>query len=426
MKIRFTNARILTMKDGEDIFEGELWVENNRITYVGNKVVSDEMFDRVIDLKGNVIMPGFKNAHTHSAMTFLRSYADDLPLQEWLYNAVFPMEDKLQPDDVYHLAKVAIAEYLTCGITANFDMYFFPERIADASIDCGFRTVILGCMNDFKESVNVLKNHYEVLNNKSDLVTYMLGFHAEYTTNENSLIELSKLANELHAPIYTHSSETENEVKGCIERHGLTPTMYFEKLGLYNYGGGAFHCVVMSDEDLEIFKKRNLYAVTCPGSNVKLASGIAPISKMLDMGINLAIGTDGPASNNALDMFREMHLTTTLQKIATKDAAAADAFSILKMATVGGAHALGLNDADVLEVGKLADLTVIDLHRPNMQPLNNIAKNIVYSGSKENVILTMVNGKILYENGKFDLGVDIEEIYRKANEITERIKSSRK
>lgn len=423
MKIRFINARILTMKDGDEIFEGELWTDGNKISYVGPKKESSDNFDRVIDLNGNVIMPGFKNAHTHSSMTFLRSYADDLTLHDWLYNAVFPMEEKIDGDDMYHLAKVAIAEYLTSGITANFDMYFFPERVGEASIDCGFRTVLLGSVNNFKESVQKLEKYYHLLNNKSELLTYRIGFHAEYTTDREILVELSKLANSLKTPIYTHSSETENEVKGCIERHGVTPTVLFDQLGLYNYGGGAFHCVYMSDEDLEIFKKRGLYAVTCPGSNVKLASGIAPLCKMQEYGINIAMGTDGPASNNCLDMFREMHLTTALQKIATGDAAAMDAYSVLKMATVNGAHAMGLFDADVLDVGKLADLCVINLHRPNMQPINNIAKNIVYSGSKENVYLTMVNGKILYENGEFFIGEDIEKIYQKANEITSRVKN---
>ena len=218
-----------------------------------------------------------------------------------------------------------------------------------------------------------------------------------------------------------HSSETESEVKECIDRYGKTPTALFDELGLFNYGGGAYHSVWVNDSDLEIYKNRGVYAVINPGSNAKLASGIAPVSKMLDRGINLAIGTDGPSSNNALDMFREMYLLAATQKLNDRDASSTDANEILKMATVGGARCMGLDDCDVIDVGKTADLIVIDLKRPNMQPINNLTKNIVYSGSKENVKLTMINGRILYENGEF-IGNDLEEIYYNAQKITDRIK----
>ena len=194
-----------------------------------------------------------------------------------------------------------------------------------------------------------------------------------------------------------------------------------EELGMFEYGGGGYHCVYVTDEDIEIFKKRGLIMVTNPGSNVKLASGVAPIQKFLDAGVDVAIETDGPSSNNCLDMFREMFLVTGLAKLKANDAAAVDALKVLKMATVNGAKAMGLLDADVLEAGKEADIVMIDLHQPNMQPLNNIAKNIVYSGSKQNVKLTMVHGKILYESGEFFIGEDPEDIYRKSNEILKRL-----
>ena len=426
MRIKFINARILTLDNSFDILDGELVVKDKLIEYVGEKAPDGE-YDRVIDCNKNLLMPGFKNAHTHSAMTFVRSYADDLPLHDWLFDKIFPMEEKLTSNDIYELSKLAIAEYVSSGITANFDMYMEPRSFAKASVETCFRTVVLGCVNNFTESVQIMRENYKYLNNFSDLITYRLGFHAEYTTDEKILIELSKLANELHEPVFTHSSETKDEVEGCKERHnGLTPTQYFEKLGLYNYGGGGYHLVEMSDDDIEIFKKRNLYAITCPGSNTKLASGIADIKKFLDNKIPVAIGTDGPASNNALDMFREMYLVTGLQKLKHEDASCCDALDVLYMATVNGARAMGLNDADVLREGKLADIIMLDMHQPNMQPINNIAKNIVYSGSKQNVKMTMINGKILYENGNFYFGEDIEEIYRKANEITQKIKDMMK
>jgi len=409
------------MVEGQEMFLGDLIVAGERIEFVGPSQAHAGHFDRVIEANGNVIMPGFKNAHTHSPMTFLRSFADDLPLREWLYEAVFPYEARLQPKDVYHLAKVAFAEYLTSGITADFDMYYFPIEIARASIDVGFRTLCLGTVSNYKESVAILKDHYRIINQMHPLVSYRLGFHAEYTTDEEILVELAKAAHELKTPIFTHISETEREVASCIERHGLTPPQYLDKLGLFDYGGGGFHCVHLTDDDIALFKRRGLFAVTCPGSNTKLGSGIAPIQKMIDEGIDLAIGTDGPGSNNCLDMFKEMTLTFALQKTKLKSATAAAPEKILKMATVGGAKAMGLTESDVLAVGKFADLTLIDLWQPNMQPLNNIVKNIVYSGSKINVKLTMVAGKILYEDGCFHLGEPIEDIYRKAQEVTERL-----
>ncbi|HZJ89656.1 MAG TPA: amidohydrolase [Bacilli bacterium] len=423
MKIRFINALILTMEEDRRIFHGEIHVENERITYVGPSQDFDTPFDRIINCDGNLLMPSFKNAHTHSAMTFLRSYADDLPLFEWLETAVFPLEDKLQPGDQYVLTKIAFAEYLTSGVTACFDMYYSPLETAKAAIDVGFRAVLVGTVTKYKESVKEMKAAFETINKMHPLVSYHLGFHAEYTSSPAILAELAKAAHELKVPIWSHISETKREVEECIERHGKTPAEYIASLGLYKYGGGGFHGVHFRDVDFEIYKKYDLHIVTNPSANTKLASGIAPIKRFLDEGINVAIGTDGPASNNALDFFREMFLVTGLAKLRESDASVVNAYEVLKMATVNGARALGLKDARYLTEGSLADIIMLDLMQPNMQPINNIEKNIVYSGSKVNVLLTMVHGKILYENGEFYLDEPIEEIYRKAQVITERLKN---
>lgn len=424
MKIRIYNARILTMEQNSEMFEGEIQIEDDKIVYVGKSMATDEVvWDREIDAKKNLVMPGFKNAHTHSAMTFLRSYADDLPLQEWLYNRVFPMEAKLTPEDVYWCAMLANMEYLTSGITANFDMYMKNESNAKASVDSGFRTVLCGSINDFGGTVEDMEQEYLRFNSYDSLISYQLGFHAEYTTSREILEGMATLGQKYQKPVYTHNSETENEVAGCIERYGKTPTAFLNELGMFEYGGGGFHCVHMTQEDLDICKEKGIWVVTNPSSNVKLASGIAPIQKMHDMGIGLAIGTDGPASNNCLDMFREMFLVTGLQKVSQKNASAMDAMDVLHMATVGGAKAMGLDDCDVLAAGKCADLIMIDLQQPNMQPLNNIAKNIVYSGSKQNIKMTMVAGKILYEDGAFSFGIAPEEVYAKANESITRMKN---
>ena len=424
MKIRIYNARILTMQQDMPLFWGELQVEDGKITYVGEeKKVSGDAWDRQIDAEGNLLMPGFKNAHTHSAMTFLRSYADDLPLQEWLYNQVFPMEAKLTEEDVYWAAMLANLEYLTSGITANFDMYMKNESNAKASADMGFRTVLCGSINDFGGTVEEIEEEYLHFNKYNPLISYQLGFHAEYTTKRQILEDMAALGKKYKAPVFTHNSETENEVAGSIERYGTTPTAFLNSLGMFDYGGGGFHCVHMTQEDLDICKEKGIWVVTNPSSNVKLASGIAPIQKMLSMGIGLAICTDGPASNNCLDMFREMFLVTALQKVSLSDAAAVDALEVLHMATAGGARAMGLADCDVLAEGKCADMVLLDLQKPNMQPLNNITKNIVYSGSKQNVKMTMIDGKILYEDGVFHVGTAPEEIYAKVNESITRMKS---
>lgn len=427
MNIRFYNAKILTLTALEtfQVVEGELWVKGNTICYIGNgsdmaetmKKEEISAWEREIDVKGNLLLPGFKNAHAHTYMTFLRSYADDLPLQEWLYQMCFPKEDKLTTENIRPLEVLGIMEYLTSGITTSFDMCYFPPVYAQVAAQCGFRAVQVSGVNSFGGSAAVVEENYLKVNETSDLTSFMIGFHAEYTTKMELMEEIAKLAEKYKSPVFLHNSETQNEVKECLERYGKTPTQLTDELGMYQYGGGGFHCVYFDDRDYEIFKKRNLTAVTCPASNLKLASGIAPVKRFVDEGINVAIGTDGPASNNCLDMFREMFLTSALAKVREMDAECVSADKILYMATSGGAKALGLEDCDRLAPGKKADLIMLDLHQPNMQPENNIVKNIVYSGSKQNVILTMVDGKILYENQKFSIGFDPEEIYREANQI---------
>ncbi len=421
MKIRFYNARILTMVSNQDIFEGEVWVEDNRIIYVGPARYSKDKWDKEIDCEGNVLMPGFKNAHTHSGMTAFRSLADDLNLQDWLNNEIFPREAKMTSEDVYHLTKLAILEYLTSGVTAIEDMYLTPETIADACIEMGMRCEIVSGLNKFGPTLEVLENRYKNLNGMNELIGFKMGVHAEYTCEKELLLKVNEMIHKYKAPLYVHMSETKSEVDECIERYGMTPVEFFDSLGLFDFGGVIYHGVWTTPNDRAILKKRNIIVVTNPGSNAKLASGIAPLNDYLKEGIPVAIGTDGPSSNNALDMFREMYLATVLGKIKEMDPTAIPAMEVLKMATVNGSLSLEHKDTDVLAKGKLADIIMIDLHQPNMQPVLNIAKNIVYSGCKSNVKMTMINGEILYYNGEF-IGVDVEKIYDKAAKIMERLK----
>lgn len=403
------------MKD-QNLIEGELWTDNDRISYIGPAVENcNTNFEREIDCKGNLLMPGLKNAHTHSAMTFSRSLADDYSLNDWLFKAIFPREAKLTPEHIYWFTKLAYAEYLSGGITACFDMY--PKRIesARAAVESGFRYVSCDDANDFG-GMDLMEENYNKFNSYDPLVSYIYGFHAEYTTNLDNLKRVSELAHKYEAPVFAHISETKAEVEGCKERYGVTPAVLFDQLGIYDFGGGGFHCVWFTDEDRDIFKKRNLWSVFNACSNLKLASGITPVYKFIEKDMNIAIGTDGAGSNNALSMFREMYLDTVLSNVETNNAAAVDPFTILKAGTTGGALCMGLKDSDVLDQGKKADIIMIDMSKPSMQPENNIVRNIIYSADNSVVKMTMIDGKILYEDGKYTT-IDLDEVIRESNKF---------
>lgn len=431
MNIRLYHAKILTMEQDRPIFDGEIWITDDKIHSVltldelGQAEVQKEKlsieWNQELDCMSNLLMPGFKNAHTHSAMTFLRSYADDLPLKEWLTDKVFPMEEKLQGRDIYQLTKLAILEYLTSGITSICDMYIDLNQVLEACSDTGMRCVAVSGLNDFTSSLESMETEYLNWNHKNPLLTYQLGFHAIYTCSNDLLCEISKLAHKYETPVYMHLSETVQEVEECKQRTGMTPVKFLESLHMFDFGGGAFHCVHLTDEDVDILKRRQVKVITNPSSNLKLASGIAPIASLRKQNITIGIGTDGPASNNCLDMFREMFLVSGLSKYREQDAASLDAMSVLHMATSQGAKTIGLDQADVLMKGKLADIIMIDLHQPNMQPIHNIPKNIVYSGSKSNILMTMIGGQIRYYNGEFFVGEESEQIYRNCNQIIQRM-----
>lgn len=419
MKILFKNAKILTMVD-DRIKEGHLVVSDNRISYIGSNLPTG-MFDQVIDCDGNLLMPGFKNAHTHSAMTFLRSKADDSSLHDWLFKEIFPRENNLRAGCVKELAKVAILEYLSSGITAVLDQYFFPQEFIDTCNEFGFRSVSLGMYDKTARPVNEVLKLVEDNNYETSLNKVVIGMHSEYTGTDDMFDNTKVLLEKTKSPFYTHLSETISEVEDCLNRRKMTPMEFFDGLHFFDRGGAIFHGVYLSDHDIELIKKHDVVLVSNPSSNMKLASGIAEIKKLLSNGVTIALGTDGPASNNALDMFREMYLVTGLQKIKNMDPVSIPAFEVIKMATVNGAKAMGLVDADTLEVNKLADLIMIDLSRPSMQPINNIINNLVYAGGKDCVKLTMVNGKILYRDGQFFVGEDIKEIYKKVQSLTEEL-----
>lgn len=445
MNLRFYHTYVLTLEEGETESRiRELWVRDDRIVYIGQPADRDERersmkrcgilphgFDREIDCAGDVLMPGFKNAHAHSGMTLLRSVADDLPLAEWLHEQIFPREANLTPQDIKTLTKLAVMEYVSGGVTAVFDMYLTPDEIAEAFIETGMRCVQCGTVNNFTHSAAQLEDYYLRLNEKHPLMGYRLGFHAEYTTGRALLEQVAALAAKYRAPVYMHLSETEKEVTECIQRYGMSPVAFLNSMGMFDYGGAGYHCVHVSDADMEILAAKGVGVVTNPASNMKLVSGIAPIKELIQKGICVALGTDGPASNNGLDLFREMYLLSVLAKWREQDPAAVSPMQILTMAAGNGARVMGLPDCISLSEGKKADIIRIDMKQPEMRPLHGIrnqtlapsrfAANLVYSGSRRDVCMTMVDGKILYEDGQYHLNTDKDTLYAEIERIADRI-----
>ncbi|MCM1538038.1 MAG: amidohydrolase [bacterium] len=445
MNLRFYHAYILTLEEHEaESGMRELWVRDDRIVYIGQPAdeadrarrmkqhgIAPHGFDREIDCAGDVLMPGFKNAHAHSGMTLLRSIADDLPLAEWLQEQIFPREAQLSPQDIKTLTKLAVMEYVSGGVTAVFDMYLSPDEIAEAFIETGMRCVQCGTVNNFTHSAAQLEEYYLRLNERHPLLGYRLGFHAEYTTDRALLEQVAALAEKYRAPVYMHLSETEREVAECKQRYGMSPVAFLDSIGMFDHGGAGYHCVHVSEEDMEILAAKGVGVVTNPASNMKLVSGIAPIRDLVERGICVAVGTDGPASNNGLDMFREMYLLSVLAKYREQEPAAVSPMQILTMAAGNGARIMGLPDCTSLREGAKADVIRVDMKQPEMRPLHGIpdgklypsrfAANLVYSGSKRDVRMTVVDGRILYEDGRYNLNMNRDELYAEVERIADRI-----
>lgn len=422
MAIRFYHGTILTFSEGNEMVQGELWTEHDRILYVGSgeNAPPRPQFEREIDLEGGLLMPGLKNAHTHSGMTFLRGAAGDLALQNWLHTVIFPAEAKLTAQDVRCFIQLAILEYLAGGTTACFDMYLFPQQMAEAAAEMGFRTVLCGQLNDFVSSAEQLEEDYLRFNQFHPLVSHRLGFHAEYTTGKENLKKVAMLSQKYSAPVYTHLAETAQETQDCIQKTGKTPLQYLDTLGMWEYGGGIFHGVYLNQDDMTLCRKKQIGVVSNPGSNAKLASGIAPLEELAAKKVLLGLGTDGAASNDALDMFREMYLAAVLQKLRGKKAAALPAKTAAEMAVKGGAQIMGLSDCDCLEKGEKADLIWIDTRCSPLCTAASVWEGLVYTAGQKQVRLTMIDGKILYENGAYANHIDAEAIYARAAERIQR------
>lgn len=424
MKIRLINAKILPAP-GEQIVTGELRIDGDTIVGLGS---ADAGFvsDRTIDCGGNLLMSGFCNAHAHAAMCLFRGIADDLPLEQWLYERIFPLEDNLTPDDVYWGTMLQIAEFVRNGITCFADMYFETDAVYAAAKNANLCLALCGSLSSaYGEHVlENIREYYRKYNTISDRIRYIPGLHAEYTCEESLIISVADFAIEHGSPTYIHLSETLKEVGDCTVRHGgLTPPQYLHKLGFFENGGLAAHCVYADKDDLDLLRQSGVTPVINGGSNLKLASGIAPVYAMLQRGMRPALGTDGTASNNAASMFREMYLYSCLQKQAMKDAAAVTAEQALEAATVNGYRALGFRGGFLRE-GNFADVILIDLSAPNMRPLADIRKSLVYSADSACILLTIAGGKIVYERGNYDIGEPPEKIYEECEKRQHRLRQA--
>lgn len=413
MNILIENGLILTMTAAKDsaniIFKGSIVIEGNNIKMVTDDHSKIEDFKHahktditVIDASGKIVMPGLINAHTHVAMALLRSISDDVPLMEWLNQHIWPIEGKMTSSDILIGAKLGILEMMLGGTTTFVDMYPYEEVVAEAAEYAGIRAVVSPCVMDFR--MPHFEEDWKAINKRfsgSSLVKLAVGPHAIYTCSDENMKRAVSLSRESGSIIHIHHSETADEDHIVREKYGINPTEYLLKAGVLERPTLAAHCVYMSDSDIEIFAKKSVSVAYNPQSNMKLSSGIAPISRMLSRGVNVAIGTDGAASNNDLDMWEELRTASLLQKVATKDPCVLPAYQVLRMATVNGARAIGMEGKlGIIADGALADVIMIDINKPHMFPHTNLISELVYSCKASDVDTVIINGKIVVEDGK--------------------------
>lgn len=422
MKILIKNAKILTRYD-KDIFSGNLLIEDNIIKTISKNEILEQDFDRVIDAKNNLIMPGFIDCHTHSPMTILKGVGEDEGLESWLFDNIVKYESKLIKQDIYYATKLAIFEYLKNGITTVNEMYAINNKfsqiaeISKAFYESGLRAVV----QIDEDNIEVSNKVFEQIKNFKPLVTGSFGCHSVYLANEARFNNAIKLSRQHNTIISTHMSETITEVGNCVKQHDLTPVALLESYGFFDRPAIVFHAVHLDKEDINILKHYNASVCSNPCSNLKLGSGIAPINALVSKGVNVCLGTDGSASNNRLDMFREMYLIACLQKGIMHDGSIIPCELALQIATYNGAKALNNDRIGELKEGNFADLIMINLNGINNATSVNLKSNLVYASGTEDVLMTMVNGKILYENGKFNLDINLEDVIVKCKEIIKRL-----
>jgi len=415
MDILFENAKIITVDETNPYLENAfLGVRDGKIEYIG-KERPEGTPKRRIDARGKVLIPGLINAHTHVPMTLFRGLSDDCELAVWLSEHIWPAEDKLTSDSVRAGSSLAIAEMLASGTTSFSDSYFFVDAIADVAESSGIkanlsRSIVGNGENfDAMPSVNEAKALFDRIHMADGgRLRADASIHAEYTTETACRVKVAEMARERGQILQIHTSETSDEHEKCKAKYSYTPTALFEHEGLFDGTRPLLaHCCYMTDEDMDILKRHDGSVAHCPVSNLKLASGVAPVVRMLEKGLNVSLATDGVASNNNTDMFEELKLFAILHKGITVSPTAINASQALFAATAAGARAQGRDDCGMLKEGFDADVVMLDFDRPHLVPCYNAISNTVYSANGSDVCLTMVKGKILYENGEFKT-IDIE------------------
>ena len=428
--ILIKNALILNPNNFENKRQS-LLIKDDLIAEISDEI-DDSNVDKIIDAEGKILLPGLINTHTHLSMTLFRGLADDLSLDSWLNDHIWPMEANLNGDYCYIGALLGAVELIKSGTTTFSDMYFYMEDVARAVEDAGIRAVLSYGMIDFgdaeRREAEIKENMtlYEACNGMADgRIKVFFGPHSPYTASEELLIKVRELADEHNIGIHIHVSETQKEINDSLDERGIRPFEYLDKIGFLGPDVVAAHCVWLSDEEIEIIKKHDVKVSHNPCSNMKLASGVSPISKLIENDICVSIGTDGASSNNNLDLIEELKTASLLQKVSTLDPKVLTSDEAVEMATIKGAEALGLSDEiGTIEVGKKADIILIDTNSANMVPdSSSLSSNVIYSANGSNVDTTICNGKILMENKKLTT-LDEDEIYAKAKQAIKELKEA--
>ncbi len=398
MKILIKNVSLL--RENKVIPDVSILTRDDVIEYIGKEIPKD--YDYEIDGREKLAMPGLVNAHTHLAMTLFRGFADDLPLKEWLETKIWPNEAKLKEEDVYWGSLLGALEMIKGGTIAFSDMYFYMDKVAEVVEISGLRAnlswgMIATLGDEDKRLETSLKFAERWHNSCNGRILVSLAPHAPYTCPPSFLEKVIDKALQYKLSIHTHLSETEGEIKEIKEKYGDTPIRLMEKIGLFSVPTISAHCVFVDFEEIEILARRKVGVVHNPQSNLKLASGIAPIKEMIDRGVKVGLGTDGPASNNNLDMWEEIRLCATLHKGYKRDPTTIPASLALEMATKRGMEILGWENSGTIDVGKKADLILIDLKKPHFFPRFNLISHLVYSANVSDVDTVIVDGKILME-----------------------------
>lgn len=414
MSILIKNIKLVPMDGKSELIEStNIYIVDNKIMHIG-EIREDLHVEKIIDGNNKTAMPGLINAHTHIGMSLLRNFADDLPLHDWLTKKIWPTEAKLNADDIYWGSLLSMVEMIQGGTTAFCDMYFFMDEVGKGLEESGMRGVLTrGLIEDDQAQIklNETRELFKNWNSRGNgRIKVMVAPHAPYTCSPDFLKESFKLAKELNTGIHIHLSETKKEVDDSFKLYGKSPIKHVYDLGIFDTHTIAAHCVHVDDNDIEIMREKNVYPVNNPGSNLKLASGFAPVDKMLNRGISVALGTDGSSSNNNLNMFEEINLAAIINKAVNLDAVSVPAISALEMATINGAKALNWDkEIGSIELGKKADLILIDIDKPHLYPHHNIISSLAYSVQASDVDTVIVDGKIIMEKREIKT-LDVEKI----------------